>query len=211
MAYPTIDAPYGLVPVGLIGGRNYAGGVREMKIANNYGTAIGNGDLVTRVADGTIARDGSTTAFAATGTLGVFVGCSYTDPNTGQLTFNNQYPGSIAADDIVAKVVDDPDVTFKVAVVSGTTTIASVGRTVVGNNVALVSNTLTTANGRSKVAVLSTSANTTKTLPLKVLDVVEETKTGSDAFVELIVTYNPAHEASNVTTGGHSYRNPTGL
>ena len=41
MAYPTIDAPYGLVPVGLIGGRNYAGGVREMKIANNYGTAIG--------------------------------------------------------------------------------------------------------------------------------------------------------------------------
>jgi hypothetical protein len=112
MAYPTIDAPYGLVPVGLIGGRNYAGGVREMKIANN---------------------------------------------------------------------------------------------------VSIVSNTLTTANGRSKVAVLSTSAATTNTLPLKVLDVVEETKTGSDAFVELIVTYNPAHEASDVMTGGHSYRNPTGL
>ena len=199
MAYPTIDAPYGLVPVGLIGGRNYAGGVREMKIANNYGTAIGNGDLVTRVADGTIARDGSTTAFAATGTLGVFVGCSYTDPNTGQLTFNNQYPGSIAADDIVAKVVDDPDVTFKVAVVSGTTTVAGVGRTLV------------TKNGRSQLAVLSTSAATTKTLPLKVLDVVEETKDSDGNFVELIVTYNPAHEASNVTTGGHSYRNPTGL
>ena len=82
MAYPTIDAPYGLVPVGLIGGRPYTGATRQMKIASNYGTAIGKGDLVKRVNDGTIESDGSTTAFPATGTLGVFMGCQYTDPNT---------------------------------------------------------------------------------------------------------------------------------
>ena len=35
MAYPTIDAPYGLVPVGLIGGRPYTGATRQMKIASN--------------------------------------------------------------------------------------------------------------------------------------------------------------------------------
>ena len=110
MAYPTIDAPYGLVPVGLIGGRPYTGATRQMKIASNYGTAIGKGDLVKRVNDGTIERDGSTTAFPATGTLGVFMGCQYTDPNTSQLTFNNQYPGSIVASDIHAFVVDDPDI-----------------------------------------------------------------------------------------------------
>ena len=28
MAYPTIDAPYGLIPVGLIGGRVFAGATR---------------------------------------------------------------------------------------------------------------------------------------------------------------------------------------
>ena len=48
MAYPTIDAPYGLVPVGLIGGRSYSGATRQMRIASNYGTAIGKGDLVKR-------------------------------------------------------------------------------------------------------------------------------------------------------------------
>ena len=37
MAYPTIDAPYGLVPVGTIGGRNFVGATRQMKIASNYG------------------------------------------------------------------------------------------------------------------------------------------------------------------------------
>ena len=46
MAYPTIDAPYGLVPVGLIGGRPYTGATRQMKIASGYATAIGKGDLV---------------------------------------------------------------------------------------------------------------------------------------------------------------------
>ena len=138
------------------------------------------------------------------------MGCSYTDPNTGQLTFNNQYPGSIAADDIVAKVVDDPDVLYKVAVVSSGTTIASVARTVIGNNVAIVSNTLNTANGRSKLAVSSSPA-VTASLPLKIIDVVEDTKTGSDAFVEVIVAINPAYWNSNLLKGGHSYNNPTGL
>ena len=36
MAYPTIDAPYGLVPVGLIGGRPFTGATRQMKICLLY-------------------------------------------------------------------------------------------------------------------------------------------------------------------------------
>jgi hypothetical protein len=35
MAYPTVDAPYGLVPVNLIGGQPYAGSTRQMKIASS--------------------------------------------------------------------------------------------------------------------------------------------------------------------------------
>lgn len=211
MAYPTISAPYGLVPVGLIGGRSYVGATRQMRIASNYGTAIGKGDLVKRVNDGTIERDGSTTALPDTGTLGIFMGCQYTDPNTSQLTFNNQYPGSIVASDIEAFVVDDPDIVFKAAVCSSGTTMATVGRTAIGNNIAIISNTLTTANGQGKLAVQSGSIATTLSLPFKVIDVVEETKTGSDAFAELILAYNAPYEDSNIAKGGHAYRVATGL
>lgn len=210
MAYPTIDAPYGLVPVGLIGGRSYSGATRQMRIASNYGTAIGKGDLVKRVSDGTIDRDAGTSTLPDTGTLGIFMGCQYTDPNTSQLTFNNQYPGSIVASDIDAFVVDDPDVVMKVAVCSSGTTMATVARTVIGNNVAIISNTLNTTNGRGKLAVSSSPA-ATLTLPLKIIDVVEDTKTGSDAFQEVLVVFNAPYEDSNIQKGGHAYRTATGL
>ena len=210
MAYPTIDAPYGLVPVGVIGGRPFTGATRQMKIASNYGTAIGKGDLVKRGSGGTIDRDAGTSTLPDTGTLGIFMGCQYTDPNTSQLTFNNQYPGSIVASDIDAFVVDDPDVVMKVAVCSSGTTMATVARTVIGNNVAIISNTLNTTNGRGKLAVSSSPA-ATLTLPLKIIDVVEDTKTGSDAFQEVLVVFNAPYEDSNIQKGGHAYRVATGL
>ena len=211
MAYPTIDAHYGLVPVGLIGGRPFTGATRRMKIASNYGTAIGKGDLVKRVNDGTIERDGSTTAFPATGTLGIFMGCSYTDPNTSQLTFNNSYPASTVASDIEAFVADDPDLIMKVAICSSGTTMATLGRTVIGNKTSIISNTLSTINGRSKLAA-SSSINTTSTLPLHIIDVVDSTATGSDTFQELLVIFSThTDNGSNVFIGGHAYRNPVGL
>ena len=53
MAYPTVDKPYGLKPVNLIGGQVFAGATRQMEIATTanvgYGTSIFYGDLVTRV------------------------------------------------------------------------------------------------------------------------------------------------------------------
>ena len=40
MAYPTIDKPYGLKPINLIGGQVYAGSTRLMSIASGYNTSI---------------------------------------------------------------------------------------------------------------------------------------------------------------------------
>jgi hypothetical protein len=76
MAYPTIDKPYGLKPVNLIGGQVFAGSTRLMEIATTanvgYGTDIFYGDLVKRVTGGTIEKDtGTTTATPS----GVFLGC----------------------------------------------------------------------------------------------------------------------------------------
>lgn len=199
MAYPTIDAPYGLKPVNLIGGQVFAGSTRQMKIASNYGTNIFYGDVVKYASDGTLELDNGTTTATP---IGVFLGCTFTDPSTSQLTFRQYYPASTVASDIMAYVCDDPDALFKVAAVSGTTTVAGYGRTVVNNNMSLVQNTGSTVTGNSKVAVLGSSAATTATLPIRVVDVVTDTATASDTFVEFIVKFN---------FGDHQYYNATGV
>lgn len=199
MAYPAVDAPYGLIPQNLIGGQVFAGSTRLIPIIASYATAIFFGDVVKLVATGTLEKDvGTTTATP----VGVFLGCSFTDPVFGK-TFRQSYPGGITATDIVAYVVDDPDTLYKVAVVSSGTTIGSVTRTAVGNNTGLIQNSGNTANGNSRVAANATTA-TNDTLPLRIVDVVPETSpAGSpDSFTEIIVKWN---------AGMHQYNNPTGV
>ena len=215
MAYPTVSAPYGLKPVNLIGGQVFAGATRQIPIASGYNTSIYNGDVVKRVSDGTLEIDTGTTTATP---VGVFLGCSYTDPVLKYKLFSQYYPANTSASDIMAFVADDPDQLFKVALVSGTTVIATLGRTAVGSNLALVQNTGSSVTGDSAVAALTTSIATTASLPLRVIDVVPDTATGSDAFVEVIVKWNAPYitlveGTPNVVTwaGGHQYLNPTGV
>jgi hypothetical protein len=199
MAYPTVSGPYGLKPVNLIGGQVFAGATRQIPIASAYDTNLLNGDLVKIVSSGTLEKDAGTTTATP---VGVFLGCRYTDPNLGYELYSQYFPANTVASDIVAYVADDPDQLYKVAVVSGTTVIAGVGRTVVGNNMSLVQNAGSTQSGNSKVAVLSSSAATTNTLPIRVIDVVTETASAADTYVELIVKFN---------WGMHQYQNATGV
>ena len=104
MAYPTVSAPYGLAPINLIGSQVFAGGVRQLPIQYNYGTAIFNGDFVV-LSRGNITRATVETGTGVNQVTGVFVGCSYTDPNTKQKVFKQYYPGSVTAGDIMAYVV----------------------------------------------------------------------------------------------------------
>ena len=144
MAYPTVSAPYGLVPVNLIGGQVYAGAVRHIPIASAYGTAIGNGDVVKMVAAGTIEKD---TGTATATPIGVFVGCQYVDAD-GEFVTRNNWVASTVGTDIVALVADDPDLVMKVALVSGTTVIAPYTRAeIVGANVPLVQNAVNSKSG----------------------------------------------------------------
>jgi len=201
MAYPTVSAPYGLKPVNLIGGQVFAGATRQFQIASAYNTSIFNGDLVKIVSNGTIEKDAGTTTATP---VGVFLGCSYVNAQ-GQTIYQQYFPANTAAPTgtvITAFVADDPDTLFKVAVVSGTTVVAGVGRTVIGNNMSLVQNAGSSATGDSKVAVLSSSAATTNTLPIRVIDVVPDTATAADTYVELIVKFN---------WGMHQYQNATGV
>jgi hypothetical protein len=118
----NLDAPFGFKPVQKVGGGVSNQGQSEYAIANNYGTAIFQGDPVELVSTGTLE-----VANAAGNTIvGIFNGCFYTDPTTQKPTFSNYYPGLVLADDIVANVIDDPNQLFEVQA-SGTVTAANVG------------------------------------------------------------------------------------
>ena len=201
MAYPTVDAPYGLKPVNLIGGQVFAGATRLMQIASGYSTSIFYGDLVKRISDGTIEKDtGTTTATPC----GVFLGVSFVNQSTGQPQQQQYYPASQAiasGTKIFAVVADDPDTLFQVVSCSGTTVVAGMGISAIGNNIALIQNAGSTVSGNSKVAIDEGTQATTNTLPIRIIDVVRETATGSDTFVEFIVKINATMHQYNNSTG----------
>jgi hypothetical protein len=102
---------FGLRPVRKLDGSPFINAQNRYRIASNYGTAIFQGDLVVPVADGTVARHIAANSAAV---IGVFNGCFYTDPTTQKPTWKNYYPGSVVTSDIMAFVIDDPDVVCKV-------------------------------------------------------------------------------------------------
>jgi hypothetical protein len=195
MAYPSVSAPYGLVPVNRLDGLPFAGATRQYKIASGYATSIFNGDAVKLVTGGTVERDA---ADAAMTPVGVFLGCSYTDPVLKYKVFSQYYPASTVASDIEAYVCDDPNVVFKVAVVSSGTTIGDLAQTDLGANVAMVDNTGDSNTGKSAIAASDTSA-TTNTLPLRIVGLVEETKNSSGGYTEALVKWNAGHQFNNTT------------
>ena len=215
MAYPTVSAPYGLKPVNLIGGQVYAGSTRLLKIASGYAANIFYGDVVKLVSTGTVEKDTGTT----TGTpVGVFLGCTYTDPSSKQPRWSQYWPTGTVASDAQAYVVDDPDILFKVAAVSSGTTVAFYAQTVIGLNVSLVQNSGSTTTGDSAVAIDGSAVATTVSLPIRIIAGVPDTANASGEFCEFICKWNMpyitlAEGAPNVGTwaGGHQYLNPLGV
>lgn len=192
MAYPTVSAPYGFQPINRIGGNPYAGSTRLVPIDSG---AMYDGDLVELLASGKCAVVAS--GSAAPQALGVCVGVQYTNAQ-GQ-TVQAQYAPASGVTNAVAYVVDDPTALFKVAVCSSGTTIGSLGRAAVGQNTSVILNAGSATTGNSAQAIDDTT-NTTNTLPIRIVDVVPETATAADTYVEMIVKINT-----------HTYNNTTGI
>ena len=194
MAYPSVTAPYGLVAINSVDGKPYAGATRQLPIASSYNTAIFNGDIVTVVDGGTIAKSGVTddsTTSAANYTYGVLVGVQYTNTQ-GQTVQAQYYPGNAAATNAIAYVVDDPMAAFKTAVVLANSTVSSVNISAVGINMAIDQGTGSTTTGNSGMGVLAptNNAGNAATLPVRVVAVVPETAINATAFTEVIVKLN---------------------
>ena len=219
MAYPTVQAPYGLKPINLIGGQVFAGSTRNYPIQYGYATNIFYGDIV-NIIRGSIVDNADTTDSTGTGIVGVFLGCSYTNPTTKQKQFAQYWPAGTAAGDCQAIICDDPDTVFKVVMCSATTVIASASTAMLGQNFGLIQNAGNVNTGNSAVAALYASSTTSADLALRVVGLVGETAvqtsvTGSSSSTTitcsalpnaLVVGTDVAYIASNgqvVQTGSY--------
>jgi hypothetical protein len=125
--------------------------------------------------------------------VGVFLGCSYTNPTTKQKQFAQYWPAGTAAGDCQAIICDDPDTVFKVVMCSATTVIASAANAMLGQNFGLIQNAGNVNTGNSAVAALYASSTTSVDLALRVVGLVGETAvetsaTGSSASTTITLT-----------------------
>jgi hypothetical protein len=206
----AVASPYGFKPVNLIGGLPFAGSTRNVPIASGYNVNIYNGSLVYVTANGVLqiatatGADATTNGFptgtANTGCLGVFLGCSYTNPATKQKLFSQFWPAGTVASDAVGIVADDDRTVFQVQ------SAGSLDGTALGANVFLSAaqstSTGSTTTGNSTSAVTATPVVTTAAFRVVgFVDMVGFSTVG-DAFTDILVKFNP---------GYHSYSNAVGL
>jgi len=210
MAYPNVTAPYGLKPVSLIGGQVFAGSTRNLPIQYGYATNLFYGDVVKLVqgfvVESTItSSNGETTPGTTAPTdniVGIFLGCSYTNPTTKQKLFSQYWPSGTNAGDAVAVVADDPDQLFKAVMIASGTALGSAAVPVVGQNIQIsrlwqagtgsaVAGNLNTGN--SYIGALATTLSTAATAPLRVVGIVPDTSfsvsgTGSSTTTTVTLT-----------------------
>lgn len=160
------DAAFGLRLSRSGNGSDLTNMQNKYRIASSYATAIFQGDMVKVVTGGTIERyaDGDGGLI-----LGVFNGCEYTDPTTGKPTWSNYYPGSIAASDIEASIIDSPHAVFEIQA-DDTFPIADL----FGNFDIVNASAGDTASGISRAELDVTTGATTDTLALKAIDISQD-------------------------------------
>ena len=202
MAYPIVNAPYGLKPINLIGGQVFAGSTRDYSIQYGFASNIFYGDLV-NIVRGSIVKNTDTTDSTGSGIVGVFLGCEYANPTTKQTQFAQYWPAGTAATGR-AIVCDDPDTVFKVVMCSATTVIASASTALLGQNFGLIQNAGNVNTGNSAVAALFNASSTGADLALRAVGLVEETAiqytaVGSSSSTTITLT-TPASSALVVGT-----------
>ena len=187
----SLNAPFGL----RVTGRLDSGSLevfRQYPIASGYAANIAAGDIVLLTDNGTSTTITKQTATGDTSTdiamLGVFVGCSYTDPSTGQITFNNMWPTGTIAADALAFVVDDPQALYVVQASAAITDAMDI----YGKNAAIVQGAVNTTFKASRVALNATTLSNDANLPLRIIDYVGGPRGGENgtAFPLLVVKLN---------------------
>ena len=162
-------APFGLRPIGKLDSGSLEVS-RQYPIAFGYGTAICVGDIVQLVDGGTATTIEKQSATGDDSTaidmVGIFMGCRYSDPNSGQLTFSQKWPASLVASDAMAYVVDDPNVLFTIQADAAPTNTGDI----YGKNTLLVQTAPNTTLNVSRVALDISELSTDAQNPIRVID-----------------------------------------
>ena len=198
----TVQAPYGLRPINLIGGQSFTGGtIRKYVMTVNSATGIFFGDLV-KLSDGEPSPVTATPTTSTRGIVGVCVGVSYTDPTLKYTRFSQYLPANAVSSgytNILISVIDDPDQLYQVQADNAVT------RAKIGNNAELGNFSAgSTTSGNSKITLEAGTIANTATFAVRIVDLVDGAPTFStpgDAYTDCIVKLN---------FGVHSYQQSTG-
>ena len=199
----TTASPYGLKPVKRADGMAYAGATSQYLIdPAGEATNLFYGQVVHIGADGYIALSTATGADATTnalptgttltGSLGVFVGCSYINAQ-GQQIYGQYYPSGTTGV-VTAYVVDDPNVIFQ-AQLDGAADQSDVGA---NTFFAAVQSTSTgsTTTGNSTSALESTTVTTSAAF--RIMGFASPV---TDAFPDVFVKFNPGYNSMTNAVG----------
>ena len=155
---------FGLRASRMLGGTPFNNSQNRYRILKNYNTAIFQGDLVAASTNVTIVR-------AAAGTnpvVGVFNGVFYTDPTTQKPTFKNYYPGTVSANDIIANIIDDPNVVYEIKADESFPTASLFA------NFSVVATAGDTASGQSREVLDVSTGDSSSTFVLQAIDISQD-------------------------------------
>ncbi len=187
----SLNAPFGLRVTGRLDNGSLEV-FRQYPIASGYAANIAAGDVVQLTDNGTSTTITKQTATGDTSAdiamLGVFMGCSYTDPSTGQLSVSNVWGGGAGASDAVAFVCDDPQALYVVQADEAITNSLDI----YGKNAAIVQGAVNTTFKASRVALDASTIGTDANLPLRIIDYVGGPRGGEagTSFPLLVVKLN---------------------
>lgn len=194
MANP--NTPYGLRPYSNAWGQLWTGAVRTYAVPAGNGTALFLGDpvkLITNSSDGNGVQNVVIgTAGGGAYTLGCFMGISN---NAGQTTIpllQSQTPYLPASTAAYVYVADDPFLLFAIqengAMVSGAS----------GRNADLVAGAGSTVTSMSGWQLASSTLQTTNTLQMRIVEMLQETDNAVGTNAKWLVKFN-LHSMLNLT------------
>ncbi len=212
------ETAYGLRPIGLVGSGANSTGVTQYEIASDNTNAIYQYAICVPLAAGVIDYAGATSG-GTTQALGVLMGVEYVDSVSKKPVFINYWPGSnsVSVDTnhpVKALVADNPNQLFKVASDASLTDRATALATVFANaSLGTSARTGSTDTGSSNSALNVASVNTTATLPLRIVGIMDD-EANSDftaAGIPLIVRLNAHFNAGTRRFDSQTTADSTGI
>jgi hypothetical protein len=212
------NTAYGLRPIGLVGSAANSTGVTQYEIASNNTNPLYQYGIVVPTAAGVIDQAGATSG-GTTSALGVLMGVEYQDSVQKKPVWLNYWPGSgsVSVDTnypVKAFVADDPNQLFKVASDATLTDRATAQLAVFANaSLGTSARTGSSENGSSTSALGVSTINTTASLPLRIVGVLDD-EANSDfaaAGIPMVVRINAHFNATTSRFDSQTTATTTGV